>query len=228
MKPISDSAAKWAPQVLAELKRQGIPLPAELILSVIDVESRGVPGLVNPKSGASGLMQVMPITLQSYNNTHPVKFSLQDMRSRDNPVAQIRVGIWILGQYWRAAHLYLSRRLPTISMDELAKIADLMFAAGGQAVRDLLDKLPVPTVQGLQDRFPNWNALPHIKNVFDRVSPASISDTAVNAWISTSAKSSVKPPGNTAADWIVKAIIGIAVGYVVNLVIKQIGGFNVE
>jgi len=224
--PISANTTKWTPQVSAELIRQGIPLPAELILAVIDVESRGVSGLVNPKSGASGLMQVMPITLRSYNNVHPLKFTIQDLRSKDNPVSQIRVGIWALGQYWRAAHAYLSQRLSSISMDELAKISDLMFAAGGESVRQKLNRLAVPSVAGLKETFPKWNALPHIQNVFDRVSPESISQVALNSWISTSAKSSVRYAG--ASDWIVKALIGIAVGYFVSFLIKEIGGINVE
>lgn len=222
MKAIHPQALKWAPVVSAELIKQGLPFPAELILAVIDVESRGVPGLVNPKSGASGLMQCMPIALKHYNNTHAVKFTMGDLQSRENPVAQIRVGTWILGQFWRNANDYLSKRLPTIQMDELAKISDLMFAAGGAAVRRKLDQLPVPTVQGLIDKFPSWNALPHIENVFNRVSTQSISDTAVNNWVAGSAKSSVKPSG--AGDWIVKALIGIAFGYFVNLIVKSIGG----
>lgn len=222
MKPIHQNALKWAPLVAAEIQKQGLPFPAELILSVIDVESKGVPGIVNPKSGASGLMQCMPIALKHYNNTHAVKFTMGDLQSRENPVAQIRVGTWILGQFWRNAHSYLSKRLPTIQMDELAKIADLMFAAGGAAVRKKLDQLPVPTIEGLKQKFPSWNALPHIENVFNRVAPQSISDTAVNTWVASSAKSSVKPSG--AGDWVVKALIGIAFGYFVNLIVKSIGG----
>ena len=67
MKAIHQNTARWAPLVLTELQKQSLPLPVELILAVIDVESRGVTGLVNPKSGASGLMQVMPIALKHYN-----------------------------------------------------------------------------------------------------------------------------------------------------------------
>jgi len=225
MKAIHQNTARWAPLVLTELQKQGLPLPVELILAVIDVESRGVTGLVNPKSGASGLMQVMPIALKHYNSTHAVKFTMADLQSKTNPVAQIRVGTWILGQFWRNAHDYLSRRLATISMDELAKIADLMFAAGGAAVRKKLDKLPVPTVEGLKTQFSSWNALPHIENVFNRVSTSSISETAVNNWVTSSAKTSITPGGaGGAGDWIVKALVGIAIGYLVSLIVKTVKG----
>jgi len=219
MKPIAKSTARWAPFVADELKKAGLPFPPELILAVIDVESRGVPGLLNPKSGASGLMQVMPIALQSYNAAHSVKYSIDDMRARDNPIAQIRVGLWILGQFWRTAHRYLSGRLTSIPMDELAQISDLMYAAGPAAVKKLLNQLPVPTVDALRNRFPNWNALPHIVNVFDRVSPSAISDTAVSQWISSSTRSSY--PIQQKQNWIVNLAIGLVIGWIVDMVIKK-------
>jgi hypothetical protein len=220
VKAVHPNTTRWLPIITAELARQGLPFPPELILAVVDVESRGVPGLVNATSGASGLMQVMPIALQSYNNAHAVKFSIGDMRSRENPVAQIRVGCWLLGQFWRRANDYLARRIPAIPMDELAKIADLMYAAGAAAVRKKLDSLPAPSVAGLQVKYPGWNALPHIENVFSRVSTAAINAQGVNQWIATSARSSVLAP--TATDWILKAVLGVFVGIAVNWALKQI------
>ena len=223
MKPIAQQTAKWAPLVLAELQRQGIPLPTELILAVMDVESQGVTGLVNPKSGASGLMQVMPGTLQHYNNSNAVKFSLSDLRSRDNPAAQIRVGIWVLGQYWRAAYDYLSRRLSSIPMDELAESPISCTLQALDSVRRILNKLPVPNYESIKERYPKWNALPHPENVFERVSTASISDTAINSWVLKSAKSSIRPPDTGATDRIMKTIFGIVFGYVVSYFMKEIG-----
>ena len=47
----------------AELTRGKYPFPPELIHALIKVESSWKPGVVNPKSGATGLMQVMPVVV---------------------------------------------------------------------------------------------------------------------------------------------------------------------
>ena len=78
---VAKSVLKWAPLVSEQLTAQGVPLPASLILAVINVESNGKAGIVNPKSGASGLMQVMPGTLTDYNQRHGKNYPLSAMRS---------------------------------------------------------------------------------------------------------------------------------------------------
>jgi len=203
------SVLKWTPVVIAELSRAQVPLPRDLILSVIDVESRGKAGQVNPKSGASGLMQVMPGTLASYNESNPT-VSLSELRS-SSPVAgvkQIRVGLWVLATYWRGAHNYLSERLAQVPIDELAHIADLYYVAGPGATRKRLDKLGSPTWAGVQARFPNWNALPHPRNVFKRLDGLQWPVEAISSWLET--KSIMKPGPR---EGFALAVLGILVAW---------------
>lgn len=189
MKELHDATKKWGPLVAAELQQQGLPFPPELILAVIDVESSGVAGIVNPKSGASGLGQVMPSALETYNNAHSVKFTMNDMRDRENGIAQIRVMAWLIGQFWRGAYHYLAQRLSSVPIYQIAKIADLFYAMGPGLTKKLLEKLPVPTFENFEKRYAQSNALPHPHRVFDRVDVNSISPQNVMAWIAKSARS---------------------------------------
>jgi hypothetical protein len=168
-----NAVERWRDTVRLELDRQKCPLPEDLILSVIHVESRGYPGHTNPKSGASGLMQVMPKTLSWYNAQTGSSILLDHLRSPDYPTEQIRVGIWVLGQFWRSAHQYLSARLTDVPVDELGKIADLFYVAGPGAAKKRLDKLEIPFFSYAEAAYPKWNALPHPKNVW-KVLPANI------------------------------------------------------
>jgi hypothetical protein len=171
---------KWLPHIHAELDRQSIPLPDALIAALIHVESRGVPGLVNPKSGASGLLQVMPKTLAWYNQQNP-PIPLDILRS-DHGEEQIRVGLWVLGQFWHAAYNYLRKRQPTIPVEQLAEIADLFYVAGPGATREHLDQVKPATLSALEQRFPAWNALPHPKNVF-ALGPFNWDLKAISSWL---------------------------------------------
>lgn len=182
------SVLRWSPVVDAELARAGVPLPRDLILAVIDVESRGAPGITNPKSGAAGLLQVMPGTLDSYNQAHPsAPVSLDELRSSAAVAAvkQIRVGLWVLASYWKSAYRYLAKRLSTVPIDELSRIADLFYVAGPGATRHRLDKLSTPSWGGLQAAFPNWNALPHPRNVFGKLEGLQWPLEAIQDWVST-------------------------------------------
>jgi hypothetical protein len=178
---------RWAPVVDAELERAQIPLPRELILALIDKESWGHVGLVNPKSGASGLMQVMPGTLDDYNKARP-DIPLSTLRSSSVTAApaQIRVGVWVLGQFWRSAYRYLKSRMDQVPIDELAHIADLFYVAGPGATRSRLDHLDVPTWAAVQARFPKWNALPHPRGVFQILGPIDWPVDAIADWIGKS------------------------------------------
>jgi hypothetical protein len=169
MATIRPSVVKWTPVVDSELANANVPLPRDLILAMIDVESDGVAGLTNPKSGASGLMQVMPGTLKWYNNTHQSQVSLGELRSSSLAAAvkQIRVGIAVIAAYWRSAWKYLSDKFSSVPIDNLAHIADLFYVAGPGATKERLDMMTVPpTWNAIQTRFPKWNALPHPRNVF--------------------------------------------------------------
>lgn len=193
---------RWAPVVAAELERQHVPLPEQLILQLIHVESRGKAGLVNQKSGASGLMQVMPGTLTDWNHRHGKAYSLADLQgtSAEDARRQIEVGIGVLSTYWRGAHQYLKKRLDTVPVDELAHIADLFYVAGGGATKKRLNKLDNPTWAAVQARYPTWNALPHPRNVFK--TPIAHWDLpAIEAWLSGPIqKPGPVPPGQSGRD----------------------------
>lgn len=154
----------WRTMVTQEIERQRLPFPADYLLAVIQRESNGKPGIVNPRSGASGLTQVMPIALKDYNQHHAEKYAMVQLRDPDQPRCQIRVGLWVLKTFFRSAHRYLKKRLETIPLDDLVKITDTFYAAGPKNAKHRLNKLTKPTWVNVRARFPNW----------DRVTPAEL------------------------------------------------------
>jgi hypothetical protein len=213
MAVVSKKASSWAPIVISELAKQSVPLPLSLILSLIDVESNGFPGLVNKKSGAAGLMQVMPFVVDDFNKAHKgANYGPTDMRGKTDLDAkkQIRVGIWILSQFWKSANRYLSKRFSSVPVDELAKIADLFYVAGPGATRKRLDKLENPVFSNVEATFPKWNALPHPRRVFDRFqnSGEQFDLPAIQQWLSSGTPKIEIEPEEGAAIGI--AVIAIA------------------
>lgn len=202
------SVERWRSIAQSELARSGSPLPVNLILSVIHVESRGFPGHTNPKSGASGLMQVMPGTLKGYNKATGDNITLDQLRSPDYPTEQIRAGTWVVNTYWRSAFKYLNSRLTDVPVQELGKVADLFYVAGPGAAKKRLDKVPIPFYHQVAQRFPTWNALPHPKNVW-KVLPADTKwDTAaIGNWLHGSVRKIAKVQ-NTSILLLASLIIG--------------------
>lgn len=180
--------------MIAELNSQGVPLPSSLILSVIKVESNGYPGLMHPKSGASGLMQIMPATLQDFNARHGKTYTMSDMQSESDSAArkQIEVGISVLAHYWKRAYKYLKKRLENVPVDELAHIADLFYRAGPGATIKRLDKLAVPTWAAVKSAYPTWEAIPHPTKIFK--TEYSWDLTKIGDWLEGPLKKIVKDP----------------------------------
>lgn len=174
---------KWAPAVIAELERQHVPLPSDLILSVMHVESRGKPGLVNPTSGASGLMQVMPGTLIDFNQRHGKSYSMADMRGTgiESALKQIEVGVAVLAHYWKSAYRYLEKRLASVPIDLLSKVADLFYAAGPGATQKRLEKLSTINWAAIQSAYPTWAAMPHPEKVF--AEPMTFDVQTIGKWL---------------------------------------------
>jgi Transglycosylase SLT domain len=152
-----------------EIKAGGYPFPFALISSLIQVESGWKPGIVNPQSGAMGLMQIMPAVLKDYNKAHAQKFTNADMQgtSLASSRAQIKVGLWILGVFWRGAYQYLQPKIFTVPVDELVRIADLFYVAGPSATKKKLALLSTPTYAAITARFPTWVALNHSEKVWN-------------------------------------------------------------
>jgi soluble lytic murein transglycosylase-like protein len=87
--------------VYCEAKRDpDLTLPPDLVLAVIEVESRFDPSAVS-RSGAVGLMQVMPFW--------PSRLGMRDQLIRTAP--NIRMGCEILRYYFRAEHHDWARAL---------------------------------------------------------------------------------------------------------------------
>jgi hypothetical protein len=196
---VKKSVVKWEPAVKAELLRQGVPLPAELILAVMWVESRGKAGLQNQKSGASGLMQVMPGTLLDFNKRHGKSYTIEDMRSSSDAAAlkQIEVGIGVLSRYWKTAYRYLSKKMEDVPIDLLSRVADLFYAAGPGATQKRLNKLPSITWDAITSEFSNWAGLPHPKNVFENVlegEPPPYDMDSIGQWLEGEIESITKDP----------------------------------
>lgn len=212
---VSKLAESWRPVVVEEMNRAGVPLPVDLVLTLLDLESGGVAGAVNPKSGASGLMQVMPGTLKDYNKKHAVAVSLAELRGK-SPAAgrlQIRVGVWVLSMFWRGAYRYILKRSDNVPTDDLARIADLYYVAGPGATRRRLDKAPRPTFDAVSAMFPSWAALRHPRNIFKRLDEQGgvswrLDDIA--DWLHSTA---LAPPGRRPVDGFVIASIGVLLAW---------------
>jgi soluble lytic murein transglycosylase-like protein len=162
---------KWRALVDDELSRSGYPLPPEHVLAVMDRESRGNVGAVNPKSGASGLMQVMPIALKDYNQHNTPKYKMADLREKTDQAAriQVRVGLWILARFVKGAYNYLKKRLRDVALDDLIRTADFFYAAGPGASRKKLDKVQRPTYDNVKATYPTWDRIAPAQRVWDWV-----------------------------------------------------------
>lgn len=176
---------QWRTPTTTEIQRSGYPLPVDLVLAVMKRESSGRVGVRNPRSGASGLMQVMPIALTHYNNEHRIKYTMADLRSDTDEAAliQIRVGLWILAFFWRSAYRYLKSKLGQVPLDDLVKTADFFYAAGPGNARRKLDRVSRPTFQNVKARFPNWDRIAPAQLVWDRSKDAPWDMSRIENWI---------------------------------------------
>jgi soluble lytic murein transglycosylase-like protein len=99
--PTHDERIHLLDLVYCEAKRDpSLPLPPDLVLALIDVESRFDPWAVSP-AGAVGLMQVMPFW--------PRELGLQNQLVRSAP--NVRMGCEILRFYLRVEHHDWARAL---------------------------------------------------------------------------------------------------------------------
>lgn len=184
MKP---SVEKWRNLAQREIDRLNVPLPVEHVLAVMQRESNGKAGVVNPRSGASGLMQVMPIALREYNNKNRTNYTMSQLRGEDQNSAaiQIRVGAWILKTFVKGAYKYLKRKLGDVPLDDLIRVADTFYAAGPAAARRRLDQLNRPTWVAIRTRFPNWDRVRPAELVWERANEggANWNLPAIDQWL---------------------------------------------
>lgn len=181
------SVERWRTAVQQEIDRLGVPLPVEQVLAVMWRESNGAPGAVNPSSGASGLMQVMPIALKDYNQNHKNKYTMAQLRGKTPASAaiQIRVGLWILAQFVKIAYRYIKKKVGQVALDDLVRIADTFYAAGPGAARKRLDKIETPTWEAIRARLPNWDRVRPAELVWERANEggAAWNLPAIDQWL---------------------------------------------
>lgn len=208
---ISSNARRWEPVAQAELDRHKCPLPVDLVLALIDRESSGIPGIVNATSGAMGLMQVMPVVVRDYNAATGDGITRGELTGKTDADAekQIRIGVWVLLRFWRSAYKYLSGRTSVMKADDLARIADLFYVAGPGQTQRKLNTLQNPTWDAVQERFPEWNALPHPRYVFARTNTALWPWTAIYQWLDAQ-PTKYYPPGRGPIDGLILASIILA------------------
>jgi soluble lytic murein transglycosylase-like protein len=134
-------------------------------------ESGGKVGEINTTSGASGLMQVMPIALKDYNQNHSKKYTMETLRSKTDSAGriQVRVGLWILARFVRGAYNYLKKRLKNVKLDDLIRTADFYYAAGPGNARKKLDQVKRPTYDRVKAKFPKWHRIVPAQRVWNFV-----------------------------------------------------------
>jgi len=203
------SVDRWRDIVQAEISRIGVPLPADLPLAVMKRESGGVAGAVNPSSGASGLMQVMPIALQDYNQNHSQQYTMSQLRGKDSLSAkiQIRVGLWILQRFIRGAYNYLKKRLGEVALDDLIRIADTFYAAGPGTAKKRLNKLPNPTWTSVKSTYPKWDRVGPAELVWESAKSAPWDLQSIDQWL----ESNIQKHKKTAAAGAIAGLLIILV-----------------
>lgn len=153
-----------------ELQKAEIPLPSELVVGIIHAETRGTPGEVNPKSGAAGLMQIMPIALKQYNQDTGSAYKMADLKGTDAESIriQIRVGVHLLGNYWRSAHKYIKSSGIPDEIENQTKTAQLFYVAGPGGGRKALDSVPGHRFADLAKKRPTWSAVVYCRTVWNK------------------------------------------------------------
>lgn len=92
---IGSNVERWAPLVASYFRPQDV----ERVLCLMEFESRGDPRAVNPTSGATGLMQVMPFWARRFGHT---RSDLKD------PLVNLDISAWILDHHgWTSWSPYL-------------------------------------------------------------------------------------------------------------------------
>lgn len=198
-KNFKPTVERWRTQVRYELDRQKVPLPEDLILSLISIESSGIPGLINPRSNASGLGQIMPIALKQYNMYNPtIDWQTMRQKTREAANAQIRVLVWTLAQYW----IIMAKSKAILgTVGELARFADCAYTVGQKHVFDRIEKLPVPTWKNFFDKHFAWAPIKnHTTKVFRLFDDSQLDETSILAWLKSRsktllAKASLLSPG---------------------------------
>lgn len=180
---MTPNVSRWLDHVKSELARVDNPLPPEQILVLIERESGGNPNAINPTRGDSGLMQVIPESLETYNNNHADKYTMSQLRG--SAQIQIRVGLWILSHYIKKVYKYLKSKIGSVPLDDLIKFSDASYASGWGNVKPKIDQSPQFTWNSVKQKFPNWGRIVPSEKIWTRANEegATWSLPALDQWI---------------------------------------------
>lgn len=181
MKPWPEKIERLRNFVLWECK----DIPPDLILAIINNESGGkigIEGRVKTRAGqlpdiegnmhnlnhAMGLMQIIPATVNWYNQKAPAdeKATIEDMQGDDERAArmQIRVGCKFLAFVNHYLHQKVPQACPAKSLSE-AKDSQIALVATGYAVghgatrkklKSLIESGISPTFSNIKKHFTTW------------------------------------------------------------------------
>lgn len=178
--PWPNRIERWRQFVTWECK----DVSPELVLAIIQKESNGVAGKIANSTckpwpiptidgkniiydRALGLMQIVPRTIDGYNQDNPSNVVYyEEMKGTDERSArlQIRVGCYTYAKSVNRLHLFFPdvflSATPKNATPEQLKLAIAGYRMGNPALKIKLDKLleegrPL-TYEELQNRFPNW------------------------------------------------------------------------
>ena len=114
------------------------------------IESAGCDSAVNPKSGAAGAYQITPICLKDYNQYHPVKYSMTDLKKYN---INHRIATW-----------YITTRIPELLKAFMIPVTLetvlIAYNAGVSWCRVLPADLPKETIKYIE----KYKALENISN----------------------------------------------------------------
>lgn len=89
---------RWRRLVERVVAESNSPVPPSFVLALIEGESGGNPKALNPRSGATGLLQITKSPIEGYNLRYQTGYGRQDMLE---PEKNVRVGVWHLTQVVR-------------------------------------------------------------------------------------------------------------------------------
>lgn len=152
-------------------------------------ESKGDPGAINETTGASGLIQVMPGTIKWYNEQTKSNVPLSVMRGKTpgDAAIQIRVGLWVLGRFWRSAYRWIQKKNESadVPLDELVRFGDSFYAAGPGRVQGMAKKIIPITWASWAARYPGSNITRHGQGVWEKTKEQNPTWnlTAIDTWV---------------------------------------------
>ena len=163
---------------------QNLPIPVELLMGLVDLESGGDPTQINPNSGAMGTFQLMPIAIADYNRRHKTAHTPATVMA--SPKLQIEIGADIFGQYLRKAWRLLSGKIPYNTRD-IVSTALMCYVSGPRTIEKMLSGIDVPTYQFVQKLEGPTKQATYARVVLSRTEELNPTwdDKALNSWLSS-------------------------------------------